>query len=399
MSCAHRSWIKPLRWLPFVACLGASCLTGAAEMQDDEKAVRSVADAYSANRKAFSRFDCQFRYITHRPKSMDDALAGGIGGQAITQVGRWCVDGGKTLYELRCPAEVNKAMSELIASSKAAEITLDCNELFYLRRLPDYALRYNDLGGVANLFTAADAHGSGIRVTPFGMNVLGEDEECDPGRYVSSATSGKYPYRYLGPRKSSLGHSELVIEFSNTVTLGFDPERGYLLSSFYALHPRTREPMEAAYVLDAERRSNGAWFPTRCVRVVDPESNPPTSAGLIVVDELDTDNTPPPETFALELRAGTQVNRPGHSEWVTLTQSEIVSTESFEDLHRRCIEHGKREREMDRRAADARAAAASAAPPPKSRSNVVLGLTLFNGLLAIFLLRAALSRRAKPRSQ
>jgi hypothetical protein len=326
---------------------------------------------------------------------MDDALAGGIGGDAITLSGRWCVDGGKTLYELRCPAEVNKALAELIASSKSTEFSVDCNELFYLRSLPDYALRYIDFGGVANLFTAADSHGSGICVTPFGMRVLGEDEDSDPRRFVESATKGKYPYRYHGQRKSRLGHAELVVEFNNRVTMGFDPERGYLLSSFFALHPRSREPMEAAYVLDAERRSNGAWFPTRCVVVVDPHFSPPTSAGLIIVDQLDTDSTPPPETFALELRAGVQVNRPGHPEWLHLTKSEIVSAESLGDLHRRCIEYGGRAREADRRAADARAAAARAAPLPKTRSNVVLGLTFSTGLLAIFFFRIALSRRAK----
>jgi len=364
--------MRRLRRALSLACLVSFCLSGLAGLGlaaepagGDREAIAVAAQGYLSNRESFPTIRCRFRAVRAKAHSVDDAIKGDLVGDQIVHEGLWLVNGAKVKHELVCKQEprslgeitsrpkIAKGSSEDKAATPKAErssVAVPCASRFVLRD-GSYTLTYSPLILGANLFPIDMKDPAGIRLTPFGMDIMGPDEMVNPGRVLQDCLGGMFSGTFDGAERvrgtDTLAYTALY-KSGNPSSVGkpayrflLDPRRGYLPIHTWGTRPDTAKKTYEAYITHVRACSRDRWFPERSVVVLDIGGKGPFTVDEIKVLELDVDNAPLDQDFFLSLRAKTQVNVETRPEWVTIQDDERIGVDDLPRLHQRCIEHGK----------------------------------------------------------
>jgi len=183
----------------------------------------------------------------------------------------------------------------------------------------------------ANLFTKEDRDPEGIRVSPFNVDCFGPDEDSSPGRFLRDALNGRFTAKFGGTERIN-GIEALVVVVDEGLKYGFDPKRGYLIVYASDKAPSSGRRYYEVDVLEARECSARRWFPTRVVRISQPDTAGPYKVSELKVTKLDVDSRPAADEFRLQLAKDAQVSVIGRMEWVNLKQTKTVTTKDLPAL-------------------------------------------------------------------
>lgn len=372
---------------------------------DEESAIGAIAEGYAHNRNAFRNIDCRFSFIRGTAESVNAAVRGEFLTRSDAREAHWLVSGPRARYEMLCGEAEKRRTQEQVQSAKPrvgtpkeTEIPVECAEEFFLQDKNGPSLGYWPLNETANLFRSGDPKPSGIRITPFSMNLMGENERSGPDRYLSDHVAGRNAARFVGVERI-LGQEVVLVECGERVRVrfGFDPARGYMLASISLKKRDEQERLAEAFVTQAREFPDCGWFPMRTVVINNPDGPGPYATEEIRVTELDVDREPNPQEFSLTLPRGTQVNVIGAPEWVVMKQDETVNADELAELHQRAIENGKWSTEAAQTTPEP---GGPEAPQPRTvagKLNTILivhaiGFALVGGLLLLRRIRRALGK-------
>jgi hypothetical protein len=187
------------------------------------------------------------------------------------------------------------------------------------------------------------ATGPDLWWTPFGLGVMGRDEQDNPGRLLREALAGRYYGVYEGVEtfdgeklsKVTIGKSKDVL----AVTFWIDPGRGFLPIRTIDRATRPGSLLFLSVIREVKQCSGGRWFPMRAIVVDDPTSTGrPLRARAFRVLELDVDHPPADDLLAVDLPGGTQVAESGGdpASFLVFQQPERVRVDGLATLLERC---------------------------------------------------------------
>ncbi len=338
----------------------------------DDQVLGVLEEGYLRNREAFPDIDCRFDYAGGKAATAEEALAGRFIQKEVMNRGRWLVNGPNVLYELLCTPEKTEQTERIKKETAERDkkdldsgkqlpdksvVWVPCVDTLYLRNV-SYSLRYGPSTLAATLFNKTDNDGAGIRITPFNLDFLGPDEYSSPASYFRDARARQWPANFDGTKRIN-GVDTLIARVGPSLeaTFGFDPARGYLLVYFSYMNAESGNAYLEAYVTEARECSGDRWFPMRTVVIDNPGSSPPFNVKEVTVLELDVDAEPHADRFRLELPAGVHVVKAGGSEaagydWEEIRHRETMRIDDLAALDKRCVEHGRRYRDQERKLFD-----------------------------------------------
>lgn len=329
----------------------AACLTAG---PDDAK-LKSLADAYEANRQSFVNVDCHFQVEMGKCATINDAIAGRFAGETNLRIGRWTVRGPLVRYEL---GSEQRPLGSAAHKEDTRRVSFHGFEGFVPNALYDrecylmsggFVLRAGPDSRFATFFHFAqnESDGLGIRFHAFNIDTIGPNEVSNPVRALRDCVKGRFQGRYDGVQTIN-GHDLEVVRIGLPgtelrETCGFDPRRGHLLAFKSDKNPQTSELAYAAYVIEARESSSGHWFPTRLINVHHPESLGPYRTDVLSVTALNIDNPPADADFQMTVPAGTEVQLQGtpYFPW-RLSHDIEVSSIDLPTIHAEFVKEGKK---------------------------------------------------------
>jgi hypothetical protein len=321
----------------FVVLSAAPCPTRAQTQQ--KGGARPVefgvaAEGYLSNRESFDSFTCKFTVTTAKAQSVQNALDG-VFIDAVVSEGLWVVDKDRVKYEL--VGDPNLLTKALSAPRIGNKIGLPFDSEGYLTD-GKIQMRHAPEINCANVRPPGVA-GPGIKLTPFGMGIMGEGDVVNPGRVLRDCADGKVFGRYDGSKlidgiealAFSRGEGEdYRLEYQLNPKQGFNPIR------ITGESPGSDQLDYRAFV--TYRACTGErWFPERSVVVWNPDrKDPPFRIREIKLNEINL-GKPPADSFYLDMTKGTQVSDPtSQGGYYYLDKPERITLNDLQAAYDRC---------------------------------------------------------------
>lgn len=377
-----------------VAFMCGRCLGQSAPVVGDLRALLvGVADAYQLNREAFDEFSCEFQVAVGEVRSFPQALSGQIE-NPTRGTGRWLVHGDKALFELLCDPAAAREFAKSARKAIDAGKSGSTHPLPSVRYLLDgqAELRYSELGGGGNLFSA-EHPSDGLLRTPFDMGLMGRGEARNPARCIREAldTNGHVAARYLTDEED--GKQRLRIELGPApgqvqTTFTLDPTRGYVLleMSRHDISKRTRTV--TLNVTGWKACEGSRWFPERYVAVTFPDRREgPYHTFVSEVTRLQL-GSPPLDDMFINLPVGTVVSITGRrGAQIHVGAKRKVILESLPALWTEIVAAGEAAQARDRARAAARPLSAVSAIPDWKRLTAIVALATALSAVTFVVLR------------
>lgn len=278
----------------------------------DDAKLMSIADAYQANRNSFVNVDCRFEVQFGKCATLEDALTGRLLETQFICDGRWLVRGPLVRYDFVRRSQLAPGDTQTVPRQRPTASThgpyADDRYLINAGHILESGLAPGNVS-----FYGPNSHdGMGIRYHPFNTDIIGPHEYSNPQRYVEGCLTGRLTGQYDG--LEFIGGVELeVVSIGlpgavGKARMGFDPRRGHLLIYMEDSDPDTGRRRYAAYVTETQACPGGRWIPTRRINFHDPDADGPHRTEVLIVGQLNVDDAPPDEVFAMTLPAGMQVD-------------------------------------------------------------------------------------------
>jgi len=283
----------------FLSCTGQLPAELPPERQADF--LKVAGQAYLHNREGFARFTCRFETTFGKARSWEDALARRLE-NPCTFDGLWVVDGDKVRFELLCDPEKIPviAVGHYLDSPFLSNMFLGDSSI-QLTVSPDQ--------GIANINPPELP--AGLKMTPFDMGWMGENEQSSPGRYIlRSLEDKKETALYEGAEKHE-GVEAAVVKVGGGkggrwCKYYMDPKRGFLPVETVVTE---NDKMSYRYLItDIKSCPGGLWYPAQSLVVIYPfKGEPKFIVKIWEVKEMRLDELPPANPFCINVPKGTTI--------------------------------------------------------------------------------------------
>ena len=281
-----------------------------ADPGDESDQLVSVARQYHFNRSGFEFLTCRFVITEGYSSVIDRNLKASEIEEAVEAHGLWVVDGDRELLDVQLEesAPPREAMTD-IASATVAD-AFKINTVQFLGN-SDFQFRMASTNG-NGMVHSHDRPAPGLQFTPFVFCVMGRGEMLSPDRMIADPQiSQQFRSSYQGTEMIE-GDLVDIVRFRQPLVgsrvFKLDRERGALPVEIVLTHAGKDRPFSAIYLTDMISCSSDRWFPRRFIRFsyMDEPGRYPVREYRI--QELDVDNRPDEDLFALALEAGLVVD-------------------------------------------------------------------------------------------
>lgn len=351
----HQSSVCSFIYLVIVGALSVTSQGTGGSASDggnrDQVELKAIANGCLNHRESFPAITCKFTYLQGTANGLDVAIRGQPGDikPSTTSSMRWLVDKQSALLELRAdPSIWKEAQSQ--AEKAGAPISVPVASQTILTS-GSFTLNYYGDWESANISGLDHPTHRKIRLTPFSIGLMGDNEALNPGNMLSECVRGKMTCESIATENLD-GHRIVVVQASfgrpekpMRMKYWLDPDRGFLPIRSIIIGSQGKE-LERGYWTDIRKCSGGRWFPWRGVHittfgVVDPDKGSgPLRVEEIRVNSLDVDKSPARTSFQVVLPKGITAVDPEVQGAVTdrLTEDETVGLDDLAKLHKRCLD-------------------------------------------------------------
>jgi hypothetical protein len=352
----------------------------------------TIAEGYRTNRESFSAFSCRFKWTYGTARSIEAARHGQLEDK-LEHDGLWLVDGQRVRHELVCTSlNLNEAFSQAAKSAQGAHGAVVAQsrglQHFYLKN-DRVRAHQSKIMRCINLVPVDLEDGIGVRITPFSLGVMGEDERFSPAALLTGVVHGDVTGHFNGlVEDNGTPLVSLTVENASEkarVDYRFDPERGYLPVHLWKSDPTTGKCYDETFILEARNCGSARWFPTRAIVVEDKDAPWPKSVRELRVTDL-TLGPQGGKEFFLDATAGTRVLIAHSAISAFKVQQDVRINESqLESLVQRAAEH-RAAREQSRKAEAFSSTAPISGGWPIRRVLFINGIVV-TSLVAVFIWR------------
>jgi hypothetical protein len=309
----------------------------------DHTEVKALASGCLSHRESFPSITCKFTYVQGTADAITVAIRGQPGDihTTTTSAMRWLVDKQSVLLEHAADPAIWKE-AEAKARPVRAPITVPVLSQSILTN-GSYRLDYFQDWKGASIFGHDGPSPLRIRLTPFDMGVMGDNEALSPGNLLTECVRGNLTCQSITTEPIN-GHEILIVEIlhpkQTRIKYWLDPERGFLPIQRSSFGSTGRE-IARAYWTDIRKCSGNRWFPWRAVRIDDPnKGGGPFRVEEIRVNSLDVDTPPARASFRVTIPKGIQLHAPNTQFAVCepSTDDEAVGLDDLAKLHKRCLD-------------------------------------------------------------
>ncbi|SRR5579875_2151378 len=276
------------------------------KLAEQKRLLLIASEGYRANRESFRTISCRFRVTDAQSDSVEEALTGKIR-IASSHEYLWHVNENNVRYEDLCDESLYKQNLLKGIERKDSEIGAPC---LPSARLTDGSIHliYSPVSNTGNIRGPSNP-GRGIDITPFNIGgCFGDDEKYNPSVMINNVFKGEL---------ICLDHHDKLINGEEMISVSvgksptqphydfvFDVAHGFLLKQITIYS----EAMMHGYVTEVKKCSHGRWFPMHSILIVGKKA--PFFVKEVKVVDLDVDNPPKEEVFALEMPKGSRLVNP-----------------------------------------------------------------------------------------